>query len=302
MGLVTDLQKDAMNENVSVTNLLRKATVVAKKLDVGKLSRWMKNEREGYSDGKSVPRYRVRKCTLKAFDGQAWKPVFFDNVLKNAGMERHYEAYPVRNSVADLEALYNESKRDLMIFLSGEEHRIFFSLMNFQTQLAIFFGRTNLLSILNSVRDTILEWALDLEKQGILGDDMSFTNEDRQKANNMNINYFENVENIQVQQGTVNSTQSIVVNNESTQNIRDVLERLKDNLGEIEGLEDREKEILNDDITKAERELDREDCKPSIVASCLESIKTVLLGAAGNVAANGYIQELQPLISSLLGG
>ena len=55
-SLVFELQRDALNRNASVSDLLRKALVVSKKLKISEFEKWVTNELNGYSE--DIPDYR----------------------------------------------------------------------------------------------------------------------------------------------------------------------------------------------------------------------------------------------------
>ncbi|HIF5616173.1 TPA: hypothetical protein ACX3CR_004775, partial [Vibrio parahaemolyticus] len=58
-GLVLELQRDALNKTVSVADLLRKALVVSKKLQIIEMEAWICNELRGYENIEAiVPDYR----------------------------------------------------------------------------------------------------------------------------------------------------------------------------------------------------------------------------------------------------
>lgn len=55
-GIVIELQREAMDENISIESLLRKAYLVARKLKLKEFEEWINKEQNGYS--KEVPNYR----------------------------------------------------------------------------------------------------------------------------------------------------------------------------------------------------------------------------------------------------
>jgi len=59
-SIVLELQKEALDRNCSVSDLLRRALVVAKKLKLAEFERWVGNELAGYKGPvNEVPEYRV---------------------------------------------------------------------------------------------------------------------------------------------------------------------------------------------------------------------------------------------------
>ena len=59
MSLVSELQQEALNEKVPVVGLLRKALLVANKLDLKDFAEWIERELNGYGDAKDIPPYRL---------------------------------------------------------------------------------------------------------------------------------------------------------------------------------------------------------------------------------------------------
>ena len=57
-SLVEELQRDALDSSVSVLDLLRKALVVATKLNIDEFKEWIELELKGYSGQETVPDYR----------------------------------------------------------------------------------------------------------------------------------------------------------------------------------------------------------------------------------------------------
>jgi hypothetical protein len=78
-SLVLELQTEALDGNVKVADLLRKALVVASKLNIREFEDWAKNELHGYKTD-SIPDYRLVKGAIKAFNPyRGWIPVMFQD-------------------------------------------------------------------------------------------------------------------------------------------------------------------------------------------------------------------------------
>lgn len=63
-SLVRELQREALDSNVPVTDLLRKALVVARKLGIKEFQEWIELELDGYKKGGGIPDYPVVKGTV----------------------------------------------------------------------------------------------------------------------------------------------------------------------------------------------------------------------------------------------
>ena len=62
-SLVEELQKDALNQKIRVTELLQKSLVVATKLKLNEFAAWVRFELDGYGEAE-LPAYRVLRGTI----------------------------------------------------------------------------------------------------------------------------------------------------------------------------------------------------------------------------------------------
>ena len=56
MGIVIELQREALDESISIESLMRKAYLVARKLNLKDFEEWISQEQNGYKQ--KVPEYR----------------------------------------------------------------------------------------------------------------------------------------------------------------------------------------------------------------------------------------------------
>ena len=102
-GIVLQLQEEALDENVDIETLLRKAYVVARKLQLKDFEEWITNEQNGYQ--KDVPEYRMIGGEIKAWNPyHGWIPVIFD--AKASDM---FSRMPVKLPIAAISDVYNDS-------------------------------------------------------------------------------------------------------------------------------------------------------------------------------------------------
>jgi len=57
--IIEQIQRDALDENVSVSSLLRRMKFAAAKLNLGAVEDWVEQELSGYQSAESVPAYRI---------------------------------------------------------------------------------------------------------------------------------------------------------------------------------------------------------------------------------------------------
>jgi hypothetical protein len=66
MTLLRELQRDALDPNLDITTLLRKARVLAARLDNPDFVAWIQHELNGYPDQAVLPEYRVLNVEARA--------------------------------------------------------------------------------------------------------------------------------------------------------------------------------------------------------------------------------------------
>ena len=55
-GIVIELQRDALDDKITIESLIRKAYFVAKKLKLKEFEEWLNQEQNGYK--RNIPEYR----------------------------------------------------------------------------------------------------------------------------------------------------------------------------------------------------------------------------------------------------
>ena len=209
-GIVLELQREALEQDGDILSLLRKAYLIAKKLQLNDFEQWVNKELKGYENDDNLPTYRCLYGEVKAWNPyHGWIPVVFP---EEYGFLNEYKA---DDSIANLIDVYRNSDGHMAVvnFPAGIN-----TMLNetapFQTKYALFISVNQIFNIGESVRTAILEWSIALEENGIIGEGMQFSKEEKKIAtttptiNNYITNFFGDVSNSQVQQGTENSTQA----------------------------------------------------------------------------------------------
>lgn len=197
--LVLELRRDALSENCSLGELLRKALVVAKKLHITDFELWVSHELNGYPPGSEIPKYREIHGSVKAYNPYIdyWMPM----VTEDAEQAKVYSRRMIGQAVGSLETLVSGREGGMLQSSFPPEIRR----MDVPWEPKFHWSSNQVDGILQAVRNTILHWSLDLESRGILGDDMSFTSEEQQAAKEMQTVNIENFQGIwgNVQHSTV---------------------------------------------------------------------------------------------------
>ena len=227
-SLVLDFQRDILDGKKSATELLRAAKLIAAKLGLDDITEWANCELNGYSDGQTVPEYRKmgggELQVLNPYRG--WMPA---GNLK----QRFNNGQPI----SEIEVLCNS--KTVVIGLTRENHYRMTNDMGMDIsswQQQISFSPVQLIGLINAVKDHLLNWAIQLEKRGIRGDNMSFNKheQDSAKSQVFNIQNFTgvlgNVANSHVQIYDYSSVHQLLRQHNISQIARNELENIMDEL------------------------------------------------------------------------
>ncbi|MBJ7577893.1 hypothetical protein JHC09_08340 [Devosia sp. MC532] len=178
-GLIEEIQRDALDPNIPVTTILRKVKVAASKLSLPNLEDWVQMELTGYNG--ELPSYRQLYGRPMAHNPyQGWIPIMMasdedQNLLSEA---------PISQAISSLEDLIDRSKSG---FVQIEYPAAVIRLLN--QQLDIELGRmanhlsiTQIQSIINTVRNMALDWAVRMEQRGIIGEGLTFNASEKEQA------------------------------------------------------------------------------------------------------------------------
>lgn len=181
-SLVEELQRDALDPQTSIPGLLRKVKLVAAKLRLEGMGEWVDAELNGYA--REVPSYRIKRGDVRWWNPyHGWLPVQGAEVIMSRLSEKR-----VGESVSALEALAGSPDDSFHIPVS---HDIAVKLLKIEfigtPKVAVFFHKNVFTDILDQVRTRVLEWALELEKAGIVGEGVSFSPAEKERAADVNI-------------------------------------------------------------------------------------------------------------------
>lgn len=294
-GLVLELQADALNEDgVPILSLLRKARVVSIKLGVTTIDQWLEHELSGYPTRSSVPGYRhIVGRTVCRNPYLGWIPLEVRGAKAQKMLSERRLHQPMGELCQFAGAGVGES---VLLMYPAEMAEQIMNGTDARFEPALEVGVNIIHGIIATVRNKILDFALELERQGILGEGMTFTPTEKTAASN--ISYSINIENMtgsQLQQGTTGSTQTYTQNADLS-GISAFVEKLLPAIGELNNSKDRDQ--LQSDLETIRSQLKAPTPKTGMIRECLSSVKTVLEGTAGNLAAT-YLPLLPALLASI---
>ena len=180
-SIVLDLQQEIISRNCDIVKALRKAHLIAAKLDLEDFDRWICNELNGYPSQDDCPDYRKIHCVLKAFNPyHGWTPT----LIRDPQFEKRISEKRVAQSISEIITLIKNDKNGLIINCSGTELETFNEMFDnpIPMQFAFHVSTASVADIIEKVKNTLLEWTLRLEKNGILGENMTFNDKEKEQA------------------------------------------------------------------------------------------------------------------------
>lgn len=296
-GLVLELQRETLNSSVPVTDLLRKALVVAKKLEVQEFEKWILLELEGYSKGEQIPEYRIVRGEVRVWNPYyGWQPLGFSK----PGQAQKISTRTIGQPISGLESIARGQEKDSILYIDfpKEVESQLMNGMDVPLRPTLHVSDVHVHGIIDAVRNVVLKWSMKLEEDGILGEGLSFSLRERELASEASynvVNFYGPVGQSQLQQGTLQSTQTLVIEKVDTKILREFIEKTKRSLENL-GLGTPEKEELRAEISTLEAQASSPKPKILIVRESLLSLRRILEGAAGSAAAN-LLLEVGKLLS-----
>lgn len=278
-SMVLKFQAMALDNETSVTTLLRMAKAIASKLELRDVSEWIDHELNGYAE-KKVPEYRKVRGVLKAIHPMRG---LMEAPVASKELEDKLSTIYIKQSLGELESVSPE--HNMHFPLSTQlSHTLQASEPEFlRFSLVRVVGSNKLINIAEQVRNRLLSWSLELEQQGILGENLQFSQQDKNRApmttNNFNFS------------GTVNNAGVMGSGNHdfSQQNTIQIA------AGDFSALASRLKELgfAEDDVAELKVTLDSEPL-PADKASFLPKVYSWLSKAGGKLMDAG-LDKAAPL-------
>ena len=295
-GIVIELQQEVLKQDCDIVNVLRRAHVIATKLQLTEFDSWITHELNGYPNQEVCPEYRKIKGVLKAFNPyQGWIPAMISDIE----METDVCERKMANSISEIVSLCQE-ENDLLSEFTGAQTEILNKIFRttFPMKYALFIPRTSVMDIIEKVKNTILEWTLKLEEKGIIGDNMTFTEKEKNTATSIpqTINNYYGDTKIVNSSGD-NTTVVAGDNNNvsfSYEKASKIIEEIEKSINN-ENLNQDDLETAKDILVDIRDKIDQKK-KPSIIKVTLSGLKDFLIGAGANVAAALIQSKLKDII------
>lgn len=296
-SLVLELQREAYSQSTSVSSCLRKAYVLARKLNIKELIEWTNSELNGYKNLLEVPEYRKVKGFVKALNPYyGYIPVHIEeleDVLTNRVID---------STITEIEQLVHRANENGGNLISKFPSKIQLDLVDItesEFEFSLHMPVTQFSRIVDCVRNIIIEWTLKLEEIGVLGENMTFNEKDKIAANQIPfiINNIGTMNNSQIQQNTNNSNQNLNIEQFQIESLKEILRQGNSLLSEISDTQT--KKELQSDLSALEAQVTSPNPKNGIIKECLLSLKNIAEGVVGSLIATTIVSHILPLISML---
>ncbi|MGZ5198880.1 MAG: AbiTii domain-containing protein [Telluria sp.] len=295
-ALVPELVNMASDPAVTTTDLLRRALVVTSRLNVPELVTWVKSELNGYDS--DIPDYRVIYGQLMAenpYHGLIPFRITDDSIMEMICAHQECQSIPELERV-----LAKTSTGYLLRGFPPSQEQILMSTMSYPMRPQLKFVHSQINGIIEKVRNRILEWALDLEARGVIGEGMTFTQRERQMVQEQHI-HISGVTGSQIQIGSNSSNQHQANRTEGdTTALKAVADALAIAL-EKSKTTGEEADELRAEIATLKAQAASPKPKWEIVKASTKSVKAIVEGAAGSVLgelAKPHVQALLGLLPS----
>lgn len=290
MGIVVELQKACLDPSVSVATILRRAKVIASKLGLDDLNAWIDSELNGYNCSmEDLPEHRKGVGQPKFFNPyHGWQPIhtsddWFGNIVRTV-------FFP--NSISEIEHLVQMGKGDvLQMGYNPSIAEAIQEQMPRRMEVALHFSKVEAVAALDFVRNKTLEWSLQLEQRGIVGEGLTFEASDRKEAAVVTNNIYGGTVGVlgQVAGNATNSGLVTINGPIDGVGLAGLHEQFAASLG---GLPDEAVRDLQPHLDKLREEANLDKPSNSVVSSALSSMRKVLEGATGNLTAEGMLAAI----------
>jgi AbiTii-like protein len=293
-SLVIQLQREGLDSSSSTLDIMRKALVVAKKLGLAEFQKWIDLEMGGYKIGDEIPDYRAVSGQVKAFNPYyGWIDAAFSDPQTQSLLSTRHIGQPI----GELETLSRHDKNGNfhVPFDPQTEHNLMEAAeLPFKPTLEVSFAAVT--GILDKVRNIVLNWCLDLEANGILGEGMTFSEKEKQIASgtNYHVHFHGPVGTSQIQQGAMQSSQEITTEVD-LRSVDQFIEQLRREIPTLSLELNLQKQIAAD-LRSIEAQLAMPKPNPGVIAECLRSVRSVLEGCVGSMIASGLLQLLSTIL------
>ena len=179
MESIKELQKQINNNNFPVSSILRKAKIIASKLEQKDFLNWIDKELGGYSSEEKVPEYRIVRGIPQGYNPYiGWIPYLINNPENQELISKR----GVKQSIRELEEVLKNSKNTLMMKYPASIEKTLREGISHDVDLRLLIDKASVSGILEHIRNNILDWTIKLGEAGISKESEEFSTRDIKEA------------------------------------------------------------------------------------------------------------------------
>ncbi len=270
-----NLQNDCLNENLSLSELLRKVRFVAKKNNAQEMAELCTKELEGYSNPDSIPKYREVLVEYKVNNPiRGWIPIEIPDSLSEICRRR------VPISIAEMERSLNNEGTIMWMSVPAENQKQLCKWIGLPSPLEIksFFPKNQFIRIISTVRNKISDWVVDLDEKEILDEECEFTKEEKEQnlsitnIFNAPVNVANNVRNMTNSFATINNN-----NNFDFEALKQLITKIEADLENAKSIEADKTDSLKEQITLLKKSVEEQN-----KSSAMDILQQLAIGASSS--------------------
>lgn len=293
-ALIPELVSMASDPTVKTTDLLRRALVAAHRLQQPEWVTWLEHELNGYGPDDSIPDYRHLKGEV-LLDGHTW----MEGVqFPSANEADFWQLCKIDTAIAEIEGWVEEGG-ELFMRIPARPADLLRTLFDTKLTPTRRFSLACVKRIIAAVKTQVLSWALKLECAGILGEGMSFTSQEQQKAQQLvpvtHILIHGNVHNSQLMVGSPGGQQQQTVTGEQKAEALNALLPWLQKVIEQEQLQREDCAELQAELDTLRAQAASPKPKWPVIGTVASSVRTILEGAGGELLAGQALGWLATL-------
>lgn len=179
MSLIEDIQADAVDSNGDLGAVLRKCKLLAARLGSQPLEDWLVWESNGYPEDVEVPDYRKWPLEVKGHFsgpfGSGMRNAPIPSVCLPKGVRESYSNYECRQSISSIEKMIKGADGSSTLHVNTGDLAVALGQKVYRHQNCVEawaeFGAGNLLELLNTVRNMILDFSIAVWKEDPMAGD-----------------------------------------------------------------------------------------------------------------------------------
>jgi hypothetical protein len=295
--MIEQIQRDALNADVPVSTLLMKVKLAAAKLGLPKIEGWVDKELKGYNQKDETPEYRLLRGVPGARGPHHnWQPL----VVTDAEFAERFSIAHIGTPIPGIESQIRTAPKAALIFqyppaLAVELNRINCGQIS---QCGVLFNAQQLVPIVEMVRTLVLEWSIEMERAGITGSDVSFSEDEKHRAQTAPVTiHIGQIGAFTGNLGVGNNAADVTSSPLHVESVEHLLNQIKSHGATLstEGLD-------GDDLLRRVATIETELRKPapnhSVIKSLLDDLRTVVRGSVQGLASTGLLSLLNQILGT----